>query len=146
MSDPLGASGTAVGIISLGLTVCDALFQYYDAWKSYGTDIAHTAASIQHLAQIFTNINQITSNGHLQQAQRQILEDSLSRCEASLQKLEKKVKKIMPLPLPKDIVDHLRNAKRRLLYPFLESTLAKIRENISEAEAALDTVMNKLQM
>ena len=138
MSDPFSASGTAVGIMSLGLTVCDALFKYYDAWKSYGADIADTAASIQHLAQIFTDIHQLISKDHLQQAQRQILEES--------QKLEKKVKKIRPLPLPKDIVDHLRNAKQRLLYPFLESTLAKIRENVSEAEAALGTVMNVLQM
>ena len=144
--DPLSLSGTAVGIISLGLTVCSAIFEYYDGWKSYGVDIARTSSSIQRLSQIFLQIKSVVGRETLSAAQKQCIEDNLIGCQDSLAKLEKKLKKIERQKVPANLVDHLKNTKRRLVYPFMESTLVKIREHVSEAESILDTAMSTLQL
>lgn len=146
MTDLLSVSGTAVGIISLGITVCDALFDYYNAWKSYNDDVARTAASIQHLSRIFLQINEIPQKGYLNDAQRKLIEEGLLGCREPLEKLAKKLKKIEPHTLPRNIVDHLRDAKRRVVYPFMASTLLSIREHISNAESALAMTIGMIQL
>ena len=145
MPDPLSAGSTAVGAVSLGLQVCEILYRYYDAWKSYDEDIASTAASIRNLSRILTTLNQMISQNLIPQTQKQVVEDSLLACQGSLQKLEKVTKKIGREPLTNDVRNCLENARRRLVYPIKQSTLAKIRENVSESEAALDTAMSVLQ-
>jgi hypothetical protein len=43
-------AGTAVGIASLGIQVCQGLLSYYDSWKSYGSDISSTHDAITDLS------------------------------------------------------------------------------------------------
>ena len=33
MADPLSISASVAGLVSLGLTVCSGILQYYGAWK-----------------------------------------------------------------------------------------------------------------
>lgn len=42
----LAAAGSAVGIISAGIQVCQGLISYYDSWKGCHQDIANTAETI----------------------------------------------------------------------------------------------------
>jgi hypothetical protein len=43
-------AGTAVGIASLGIQVCQGLLSYYDSWKSYDSDISSTYNTISDLS------------------------------------------------------------------------------------------------
>jgi len=45
----MDVAGTAVGIASLGIQVCQGLLTYYDGWKGYKTDISRTYESIADL-------------------------------------------------------------------------------------------------
>lgn len=49
MGDPFSAAGTAVGIISLGVQVCQGLISYYEKWKSFDDDIAHVQEKLNGL-------------------------------------------------------------------------------------------------
>jgi hypothetical protein len=39
MGDPFSVAGSAVGVISLGLTVCQGLLTYYGQFKAYDEEI-----------------------------------------------------------------------------------------------------------
>lgn len=43
-------AGTAVGIASLGIQVCQGLLDYYNSWKSYDSDISSTYDAISDLS------------------------------------------------------------------------------------------------
>ena len=45
--------GTAVGVISLGIQVCEGILKYYRDWKGYEDDIQGTYTEIDHLAKTF---------------------------------------------------------------------------------------------
>lgn len=146
MGDPLSVGSTALGAVSLGLQVCETLHRYYNAWASYDEDVARTAASIRNLSRIFTTVNRTISQNSIPPSHQEVIENSLLQCQESILKLDKTLKKVMvERSLPSNVKDYFTNAKRRLLYPFRESTLAKIRENALGCEAALDTAMNGLQ-
>lgn len=48
--DPLGAASGAAGLLSLGITVCQSLLDYYHSWRDAEKDIAKTYASIEELS------------------------------------------------------------------------------------------------
>jgi hypothetical protein len=50
----MDVAGTAVGIVSLGIQVCQGLLFYYDAWKSYDSDISSTYNAITDLSRTLT--------------------------------------------------------------------------------------------
>ena len=39
MGDPFSVAGSAVGVISLGLAICQSLISYYGSWKAYDDEI-----------------------------------------------------------------------------------------------------------
>jgi hypothetical protein len=43
------AVGTAVGIASLGIQVCQGLLSYYSDWKDYNSDVSSTYDAITDL-------------------------------------------------------------------------------------------------
>lgn len=53
MGDPLSTVASAVGIVSLGLQVCQGIVQYYSHWKDYTVDIASTYELVGQLRGIF---------------------------------------------------------------------------------------------
>ena len=48
--DPISLSGTAVGIISLGLTTCSAVIEYYSAWKGRDKELDRAISSAEQLS------------------------------------------------------------------------------------------------
>ena len=47
-------AGSAVGIASLGIQVCQGLLTYYDAWRAYDQDITSTYNAITDLRDTLT--------------------------------------------------------------------------------------------
>lgn len=46
----MDVAGTAVGVASLGIQVCQGLRSYYDDWKTYDADISSTYSTITDLS------------------------------------------------------------------------------------------------
>lgn len=53
MSDPLSIAASAAGLVSLGLTVCSGLVDYYNAWKDQPSDVAAMCDSMRGLGKTF---------------------------------------------------------------------------------------------
>lgn len=44
MSDPVSVAGSAVGVISLGIQVCQQIVSYCQSWRGYDQDIQKVAS------------------------------------------------------------------------------------------------------
>ncbi len=49
MTDPLSIGGSAVGIVALGITVCQGLFHYYSSCRDRSADVKALVSSLDGL-------------------------------------------------------------------------------------------------
>lgn len=94
MADPFSITGSAVGVISLGLTVFSGLLQYYGDWKDSEKDIAATYTSIEGLTKAFMLIKDTLEGQSFRRDMVAGVTESLSSCSAGVKRLETKVAKI----------------------------------------------------
>ena len=87
-------AGSAVGIASLGIQVCQGLLSYYDARKDYKSDVRSTYDSIADLSKTLTLLTASLYNGQLDEERTARVKSSLQSCEESLIKLSKKLQKL----------------------------------------------------
>lgn len=139
------ASGVA-GLLSLGIAVCQSLLDYYHSWKKAEDNVAKTYASIEELSKtlklLAVAIDSQEFNGDIVE---KIL-NSIESSTASLRNLERKLNKVRVVALQNGWKDKAKAQFRRTLYPFKESTLAKLRELSSEARDNLSLALNVLQI
>ena len=130
----LEAASGAAGLISLGLTVCDGLLKYYNSWKDAETDARRMYGSIETLKQTFAALKDTLEEPCLDKDLVHRVEQSIERCKGGINNLGKKLEKIN---MTADQQSGKRNTKissklQRALYPFKESTLAKLKEISNE--------------
>ncbi|KAG9201031.1 hypothetical protein G6514_006411 [Epicoccum nigrum] len=117
--------GTAVGVASLGIQVCQGLLKYYNDWKSHGDDIREVYTAIFDLNKTFQLLNNkvpdlfrtpfvVRANECLRACQ-----DNVQLLEARLQKLHMKT--------PNGIKQKIQAGGLRAFYPFRKSTLDKLK-------------------
>ncbi|UPL02243.1 hypothetical protein LCI18_013177 [Fusarium solani-melongenae] len=133
MSDPLSVAGTAVGITSLGIQVCQGLVGYLRSAHGRRAEIAQDLGEIQTLISIFYSLNDILPKINQSRCTeattiRRCLEDSEGKL-LELQQLLVKLKE------PQDSTsnrDKMREAGRTLVYPFRADTLKSLRQSLRE--------------
>ena len=140
------AASGAAGVLSLGIAVCQSLLDYYHSWKKADDNVAKTYALIEELSKtlklLALAINSKDFNGEIVDRIRNSIESSTE----SLRNLERKLNKVRVVALQNGWKDKAKAQFRRTLYPFKESTLAKLRELSSEARDNLSLALNVLQI
>lgn len=135
----LGVAGSAVGIISLGIHVCQGLTQYYGSWKGAPKDVAQMCKSVQNLEETLKVLKvTIRDEGVATQAETGV-QNSIDACTVSIDELQGELIRVQEVK-GSSIWSKVHGQGRHLLYPFRESTLlklkgiaAEIRENLSLA-------------
>lgn len=144
--EALGVASGAAQFISLGITVCQSLLDYYHSWKDAEDNIAKTYVSIEELSKTFRllaiAVEYKEFNGEVVDQVR----DSIGSAEGSIHNLEKKLDKVRVVALQDGWKGKAKAQFRRTLYPFKESTLAKLRELSSETRDNLSLALNLLQI
>ena len=147
MSDPLSVAGSAVGIISMSLTVLQGLIQYYVSWKDYSQHVDRLVKSLQMFLQTLELLNETITGSCFEAKIVAHVEKSINSCQDGVNSLQKKLDKVQSIALPdRPIYSKILTQGRRLLYPFKESTLTKLQEIISELKDNLTLVMRTLSM
>lgn len=140
MADPLSIASGVAGLVSLGITVTQGIVAYYSSWKDCPSDVSNTVQSLSNLSEILKRVRATYESGQLHPGTRASIEKSVWSCQAIIKKLQTKLEKF-----PRD--DKGKPGERfgfliqRGLYPFKESTLAKLRELVSDLRANIDTVL-----
>lgn len=131
MSDPLSVAGTAVGITSLGIQVCQGLVSYLKSIEGRSRTIAEDLREVQNLASIFYALNNILPKLDQKQWVPSItVRHCLKESEEKLQDFQKKL-----IILRGDLDDKSKTWKikevgRSLVYPFREGSLGSLRQTL----------------
>ena len=144
--DALSVSAGAAGFISLGITVCQGLLDYYRSWKNAEDQVAHMYASIEALTETFKLLESAIQSKLFSQATVQKVEESIRSAESGLQSLQKKLQKVRLTPSQPGWKAKGMAQFRRTLFPFKESTLAKLKELGIELRQEVSLALEVLQI
>jgi hypothetical protein len=152
MADPFSVAGSAVGVISLGLTVCQGLLMYYGPYKSFHEEINNVTTRVEALKCILNVLRNLIAktnelNVPLVAESTQIANDTILSCQCALQILHKTLEKCNSTkPAGTMATGELKAHVNRLLYPFRRETLMSLVENVSWLQDNLNTSLHMLQM
>ena len=144
--ETLGLSSGAAGLISLGITVCQGLLDYYRSWKDAEDQVTHMYASIEALTETFKLLESAIEPKVFNRASVQKVEESIRSAESGLQSLRKKLEKIRLAPSQPGWKAKGMAQLRRTVFPFKESTLAKLKELGIELRQELKLALEVLQI
>ncbi len=94
MGDPLSIGASAAGLVSLGLTVCSGLLDYYNAWKDQPSDVSDMCESLIALSKTFELLDERVRHPLLNRKSVDRVTESIISCAASIQGLRSKLEKI----------------------------------------------------
>ena len=147
MSDPLSIAAGAAGLISLGIQVTQSLVDFYNAYRNRDSDLIHTTARLESLLSIFQSLEQTLSDRKFQADERGLInniEASIQNCDELIQELQDECQKFTQTS--SGIKTAVRVAGRRVTYPFRQSTLQKLDEDINEIRTNLSSALDVLQL
>lgn len=150
MADGFSIAGTAAGVISLGLSVCQGLLAYYGQFKSFHEQIDQVTCRVSSLDGILNTLQNMLINAHVlfsspTAQSTAIAVDCIIRCRNGLQKLQKMLEKCQNTKLSTNLLGpDIQIA--RMLYPFRRATLIALVETINWLQANLSTSLQMLNM
>lgn len=94
MTDPLSITASAAGLVSLGLTVCPGLLDYYGAWKNQHSDMSAMCESLETLDPTFGLLDEKVHHPLLARKSVDRVTEIIVSCAARIQGLKTKLDKI----------------------------------------------------
>jgi ankyrin repeat domain-containing protein 50 len=140
MGEPISIVSGAAGIVSLGLTVCSGLLQYYGSWKDSPTDVLAMCESLEALTKTFQLLDEKVRHPLLDHECVERVTESIISCAAGVQKLQSKLDKMRNVK--PGVSAHL----QRALYPFRQKTLVSLVQTISDLRNNLILATSTLQL
>lgn len=147
MSDPFSVAGSAVGIVSLGLAVCQSVVRYYDAYKGQGDEIKEMLERTSRLVSVLKLLKLRLDNYTIAYPQPvdQILA-CLASFENAVTRLGALIRKCEHAAASDTFQQKLCTVGRKSLYPFRQKTLRAWAESVSESKKDIDVVIGILQL
>jgi hypothetical protein len=138
-------AGSAVGIASLGIQVCQGLLSYYDAWKSYDSDISGTYDAVTDLSKTLT-ILKTTLREEVDRERVGRVDTCVKGCEDALLKLDEKRRSLQEYSQPEGLRQKMRSGLQRSWYPFRKETLAALKGSVTDVQERLKLALQVLQL
>ncbi|PLN78681.1 hypothetical protein BDW42DRAFT_201995 [Aspergillus taichungensis] len=152
MTDPFSAAGGAVGVISLGLTVCQGFLAYYGPYKSFHEEINIVTTRMEALKCILKVVQNLISEINMLNVPSiaqsiQVANDTILFCQDVLLKLHGILNKCYAsVPSGRLAASELKAQVKRVLYPFQRQTLMSLVENVSWLQDNLNTSLQMMQI
>ncbi|KAH7196042.1 hypothetical protein DER44DRAFT_673560 [Fusarium oxysporum] len=147
MADPLSVASGVAGLISLGLTLCGGLHNYFSAVRDRHQDI-ETAA--QSLALLQSNLFIIQSStlklGHRHALSANGVNQGLANCESQLVTLQQMMLDLTRNEGLSTMKGKLRKQMTIAQYPFDQKKLSQLQEQLSKANATLSSFVQNFNL
>lgn len=140
MSDPLSIAASAAGLVSLGLSVCSGLLDYYSAWKDQHSEVSTMCELLASLSRTFELLYEKVQHPLLDRRSVDLVTESIISCAAGIQGLQAKLEKI------RGAKSGMNARFKKAQYPFQQKTLEKLFRTISDLRSDLSQVTNTLQL
>lgn len=148
MADPFSVAAGIAGLISLGIKVTESLVRFYTSHKGRDANAARITAKLESLLNTFGCLDATLQNRKFRLEERDVIKNiefSIRHCDECIQELQDECEK-----LKKDsalgVKGAIKVAGRRVAYPFRESTLQKIDEDVGEIRDNLSLALDVLQL
>ncbi|CAJ0549175.1 Ff.00g027880.m01.CDS01 [Fusarium sp. VM40] len=143
MSDPLSVAGSAVGIISLGIQVCNGLLVYADAIRGRSQDLIDHLDQVHPLIALFKSLKvTIAKLETLNPEHAKILFDHLKQAEDKLRGLQELLNEIgVSPPVTTDIKRKIKESFQVAIYPIKKSKLEGARQTVQALLSSLTTAI-----
>jgi Cdc6-like AAA superfamily ATPase len=138
--------GTAVGVASLGIQVCQGLLTYYDTWKTYDSDISDACRFIAELSKTFSVLQGSLKDPTLDKERAERVSNALQSCSDALIVLSARAQKLRKHAQPVSTAQKVLWQTQRLQYPFRAKTLSKLKANVDEIQSSLQIALQVLQL
>ena len=140
MGDPFSAAGTAVGIVSLGIQVCQGLISYYDKWKTFDADIAQIQDKLDGLKGTLENLdrNIIPKFRRSNAREAEDVERKILSCSTSIHSLKTVLHKCQSAPT-NTVHGKAYKLLQKTFYPFKKATLQELKDCVTGLQENLQT-------
>jgi hypothetical protein len=148
MSDPLSVAGSAVGIISLGIQVCQGLIQYADAIRGRQKDVDDGMDEVRSLLAVFKSLEQTIARIETDSPEnaRPLLEH-LRQAELKLRSLEEVLTEVgIAVNTSSTIKGKMKETYRAAIYPMKRSKLEGARQNVQSILGILTTTLQTVDL
>ena len=145
MSDPLSVAGTAVGIASLGIQVCQGLVQYFRAVRGRKDDIREGICEIEQVVSLLYSLNSLLSR-FSPQADTTPLRSCLNNCYAKLEDLQKVLSNLGNIHHSSNVTKRAANAMRSVTYPFQQEQITGIRQSLRSVLNDLNLIISIMSL
>lgn len=139
-------AASIIGTVAFGLQACQGLLTYYRSFKDSTEDVKTMYTSLEGLTRGLSDLERIikeqTANSTLDPNTASLVQDRMAPCNIALKKLREKLDKVLIC----DSQGKVKAFRKRLEYPFKESTLCKIKEQAQDARDDLKLSLEILQM
>ena len=142
----MDVAGSAVGIASVGIQICQGLLSYYDGWRDYGPDIAGARDSITDLGDTLALLKGSLENGGLDNKRTERVKSCLESCNKGLGELSKKLQELQKYDKAEGLRQKARSEMQKMWYPFRKDTLARLRGNVGDVRERLKLALQVLQL
>lgn len=147
MADPLSVASGVAGLVSLGLTLCNGLHNYFSAIKDRHRDIE---TATQSLALLQSNICTIQSStlklGHRHALAANGVNAGLKNCETQLKALEAFLNDLNSAENLSGIKEKWQKQKMFARYPFDQKKLFQLQEHILRANTTLSNFVQSFNL
>lgn len=135
-------------MISLGIQVTRSLVGFYTSYKPQDSELAGSIEKLNSLLTILESLQKTSSNRRFQADERSLIkeiETSIGNCDELIHELQAECQKFSK-STSNGIKAVIKVAGHRALYPFRQSTLQKLDEDIGEIRGNLSIVVEVLQL
>lgn len=148
MSEPLSVAAGVAGLISLGIQVTEGLVRFYTSYKNQDANVARTTEKLENLLVTFRCLNDALQKRIFRPEEQELIkkiQSSVQQCDELIQELQQECDGFKKDPT-NGLGKAIKVAGRRLAYPFRQSTLQKLNEDIDEIRENLSLAFDVLQL
>ncbi|KGO37124.1 hypothetical protein PEXP_001490 [Penicillium expansum] len=132
-------AGTAVGIISLGLQLCQGIVSYSEVWRGYDEEIQNTNNKAKALRMLLKTLRDTIED--LQETRPEVaadLEEKAMSMHSSIEKLRKIVERFKPAR-PEAFPEKVRAQLKKSVYYFQKDSLQDMQNHLDQIQNVLQT-------
>ncbi|KAI9708174.1 MAG: hypothetical protein M1820_004128 [Bogoriella megaspora] len=147
MTDPVSITGTAVGVLSLGIQACQGLTEYYRAWEGQDEEISGILGNLlreQDILELLQHTLAKQPPGFCASVIQ--VEECITQVNTEFIKLDEMLRKCRQVPAPVGAREKARNIAKGLLYPFRRETIRELKEAAGEVGKLLALAVQHLQL
>ncbi|KAL6915036.1 hypothetical protein FSHL1_012708 [Fusarium sambucinum] len=145
MSDPLSVTGTAVGITSLGIQVCDGLVKYLRAVRGRKKEIRDGVREVEQVVSLLYSLNNTLSNVGLRNGTNS-LRTCAHNCYAKLEELQRLLDELCKTRSSNRATKRAADVMRAVSYPFQQEKLSTIRDSLRSVLDDLGLIISVISL